>query len=331
MKLYISCLTILSAFSVVALHANSVYWTHPSGRLWITASFIECFFYFAVPVFFMLSGATLMEFRRRYDEITFFKKRFQRTVVPFVLWSLIALFLGVQTISDLSLGSIIKDLVNYKYCDIYWFFPNLFACYLAIPFISAINDKKLLCQLSIVLFCLSSLIPFLLKLVNFEINWPSFYFGNIYILYVVIGYLFSKFDFTRYLPWIALMGLIGLLAHFISQVTTPPLEPINFLYKGYLNWPTVLYSSSIFILGKELFTKYEDFLSNRLKDWIFKTSSCMFGVYLIHIFLIRALISHFPEFTKSIFFRSMGAILIFIICTEIVRFVRRTRLKFFFP
>ena len=49
------------------------------------------------PVFFMLSGATLMEYRRRYDTATFLKKRVARTVVPFVAWSLIILVWKVVT------------------------------------------------------------------------------------------------------------------------------------------------------------------------------------------------------------------------------------------
>lgn len=48
---YIDTLTILSCIAVVYLHANGIFWTHPSGRLWLTSNVIESFFYFAVPVF----------------------------------------------------------------------------------------------------------------------------------------------------------------------------------------------------------------------------------------------------------------------------------------
>ena len=73
---YIDTLTILSCIAVVYLHANGIFWTHPSGRLWLTSNVIESFFYFAVPVFFMISGATLLEYRQRYSTLTFIKKRF---------------------------------------------------------------------------------------------------------------------------------------------------------------------------------------------------------------------------------------------------------------
>lgn len=72
---YIDTLTILSCIAVVYLHANGIFWTHPSGRLWLTSNVIESFFYFAVPVFFMISGATLLEYRQRYSTLTFIKKK----------------------------------------------------------------------------------------------------------------------------------------------------------------------------------------------------------------------------------------------------------------
>lgn len=53
---------------------------------------IEVLFYWAVPIFFMLTGATLMRYRERYDTKTFLLKRFQRTVIPFLAWSTILYF-----------------------------------------------------------------------------------------------------------------------------------------------------------------------------------------------------------------------------------------------
>ena len=36
-RIYIDFLAIVSAFAVVMLHANGVFWSHPAGRLWITS------------------------------------------------------------------------------------------------------------------------------------------------------------------------------------------------------------------------------------------------------------------------------------------------------
>ena len=75
MKLYISVLNCVSCVAVVLLHTNGIFWSHPSGELWISANFIETYFYWAVPIFFMISGATLMDYRERYTTAEFYKNR----------------------------------------------------------------------------------------------------------------------------------------------------------------------------------------------------------------------------------------------------------------
>ncbi|XCB29844.1 hypothetical protein RQN30_11930 [Arcanobacterium hippocoleae] len=42
-----------------------------SGKNWAAALAIETIFFFAVPIFFMLTGATLLRYRDRYDTQTF--------------------------------------------------------------------------------------------------------------------------------------------------------------------------------------------------------------------------------------------------------------------
>lgn len=49
----------------------------------------ETVFYFVVPIFFMISGATLMDYRDRYNTKDFFIKRGLCTFIPFIVWSLI--------------------------------------------------------------------------------------------------------------------------------------------------------------------------------------------------------------------------------------------------
>ena len=53
---FIDYLNIFCCLSVIALHCNGCFWNFSYERYWITSVFIECIFYFAVPVFFMISG-----------------------------------------------------------------------------------------------------------------------------------------------------------------------------------------------------------------------------------------------------------------------------------
>ena len=128
-KLYISVLNVVSCWSVVALHTNGVFWSRPHGRMWITSNFIETFFYFAVPVFFMISGANLIDYRERYSTQVFLKKRFLKTVIPFIFWSIVAgIFISLTHNQpfDFNIRHIIDNIINAKFFAIYWFFPPLF-------------------------------------------------------------------------------------------------------------------------------------------------------------------------------------------------------------
>lgn len=84
-KIYIQILGVIACLAVVAMHVNGCFWQFSYDRYWITANIIECICYFAVPIFFMISGATLLNYRKRYTTAVFFKKRFGKTLVPFLI------------------------------------------------------------------------------------------------------------------------------------------------------------------------------------------------------------------------------------------------------
>lgn len=73
-KNYITFLSIVSAIAVVILHTNGCFWIFSNNRYWYTANIIECIFYFAVPVFFMITGITLMNYRENMIQRHILKK-----------------------------------------------------------------------------------------------------------------------------------------------------------------------------------------------------------------------------------------------------------------
>lgn len=76
--LYFDLLNIFACFAVVALHVNGAVHTFAKTRNWVSCMFIEALFYFAVPVFFMLTGATLMNYRKDMIPGLSLKKEFSR-------------------------------------------------------------------------------------------------------------------------------------------------------------------------------------------------------------------------------------------------------------
>ena len=118
---------------------NGIVHTYSTSRAWKTALIFEVVCYWAVPIFIMLSGATLLKYRERYDTKTFFKKRFVKVLIPWIIWSLV---LYIIRNKNLNLIQFIKD---FSYCrieSIYWFFPLILFLYCLIPVLSIFTEKK---------------------------------------------------------------------------------------------------------------------------------------------------------------------------------------------
>ena len=169
-KTYITVLNVYSCLSVVLLH-GSAFWNFRKTPGWIADNFVESFFYFAVPVFVMLSGATLMDYRERCTTKEYFKKRVRKTVIPFLFWSIVGLFFVIWRDGsgsvDLHPVAILDAIINCRYIGIYYFFIIIFGVYLAIPVFSAIPKEKrqrtfLYCILAAL--AVNVLLPFLASL-----------------------------------------------------------------------------------------------------------------------------------------------------------------------
>lgn len=76
--LYFDLLNIAACICVVAMHCNGIVHTYSDARCWKTSLIVETVAFWAVPVFFMLTGATLVEYRKRYSTKEFFVKRIKK-------------------------------------------------------------------------------------------------------------------------------------------------------------------------------------------------------------------------------------------------------------
>ncbi|MCH3957727.1 MAG: acyltransferase [Olsenella sp.] len=81
-------LNVLSCFAVVALHCSLTVFGPARGHEWNVALVQQAVCIFAVPVFMMLSGANLMEYRSRYSTREFFRKRVLRVGVALLVGSI---------------------------------------------------------------------------------------------------------------------------------------------------------------------------------------------------------------------------------------------------
>ena len=94
---YIDILRILACLCVIYMQCNRIADPYTDTSVYRQRMFVETIAYWAVPVFFMISGATLFDYRERYQTGAYFKKRFLKTGLPFITWTLINLVLKFGT------------------------------------------------------------------------------------------------------------------------------------------------------------------------------------------------------------------------------------------
>lgn len=333
-KTYISVLSVICAIAVVMLHTNSCFWEFSQEDYWISANIIETLMYFAVPVFFMISGATLMDYREKYSTKVFFLKRIEKTVIPFVIWSIIALVimlvLGEIILPESLLGKIkriFELVINTEILDIYWFFISLFSVYLCIPVLSAVDRsirKRVYIYISLVAFLVNYLFPFTTEILGIDYhNIIKMDVASGYLLYVVVGYLLNEYELKSGMKvLIYLFSVMGLLIHMIGTYYVSIEEGmIVKTFKGYTNVPAFLYSVGIFVFVKNVVNKNENaficIICNRV------LSKYTFAVYLLHLYVIKGVSMIMDIDTYSLLYRLVMPFLVFTICVGITWIVRR--------
>lgn len=335
--LYFDLLNIFACFAVVALHVNGAVHTFAKTRNWVSCMFIEALFYFAVPVFFMLTGATLMNYRKRYGTGTFFKKRLLKTLVPFIIWSIIGICWSVfytkgMKISDINTpAKFISAVINCKGMGIYWFFPALFSVYLTIPLFSLVDEDKrigkkgIFTYLILVYIVLNVLLPFVCRLTG--IQWNSALNAvscGGYVVWFLIGYLLANTDINKkFRILIYILGLIGFFMYFYLTVQNSfKTGRFDKTYAGYMNIPAIFMGTAVFVLFKygkwNLIDKHE-----KAVRFVRNLSSASFGVYLIHYYLKDFSIRHFGIDPRSTLYRIVGTFIIYGLSVIIVRGIQK--------
>ena len=85
---YIDVLNCIAIIFVLLLHSSQLaHFGISKDSNFIVTEIMQCLFIPAVYIFFMNSGATLLDYRDKYDTKTFYKKRLKRVLIPFLFWS----------------------------------------------------------------------------------------------------------------------------------------------------------------------------------------------------------------------------------------------------
>lgn len=333
---YIDLANVISTFAVVILHTNGCFWDFSRERYWLTADVIESLFIFAAPVFFMISGISLMDYQKKYDTKIYLKKRFSKTVIPFLFWTFMGLlfdifFLHTVKASDLTLKVLVDGFINNHFVQIYWFFMPLFGIYLSIPLFASIEEEKrveLFKYLFLIGFIFNGTIPFLLSAFHIDMAWPlGINVVSGYAIFVVMGYLIHKIDFTLNQRCIIyILGLAGLLMHFGgTYYESYALGDVSQIYKNLTYAPIVMYSGAFLLFIKQISEKV---MKTNISKYVHFIKKYTFPIYLMHYYIIEILnrYLHLTNYTKYIFYRLGMPFIVIPITIIIAALIRKLRL-----
>lgn len=270
---------------------------------WNIANIIDSISRCSVPLFFMLSGALLLN--KKLDTKRFLLGRLKKVAIPFVFWSLIySLFNRYYFKNEaFNLKKVIRDIFHGSE-DHLWFIFVLLGLYLIAPLISGYLRKKNDLIFFIVLWFMATTLSFL----GFTHYLPkidvTYFYG--YIGYFVLGYYLSRNPFSNLLSGILLIiGLtVTILFTYLSSVSNG-----FFVHKfyGYLTPNVIIVSIAIF----SFLTRIE-IRKTITKKIFFQLSKLSFGIYLSHMLFLSFLLE-----IKVNYFTSNGlfdSIVIFFFC-----------------
>lgn len=291
-------LRILAICMVVIIHANVATIASVEGMKWSIITVLTSMLTASVPIFFMISGALLLDAEEPIDIRMLFQKRIKKIFIPFFVWSnlyvIVRIIMGKLPFTIGSFIALIEEPAYYQF----WFMYSLLAIYLLLPILQRLllKSTKQIVEYMLVLWCVFSLVIPTLEFVfpnvqlceHFDLNFIEGYLG-----YFLFGYYLKKYkkDCTMKKTLIHLfVGLIlTVVCVGIEQIIQDDACWSQYFMSSYLTPFVMLYAMGIFQLVDIIVKKYESNWNKKIKQGIINGSKLSMGVFYIHMLVLTAL------------------------------------------
>ena len=282
-------LRVLSMLGVIYLHTvagalreldNTVLWNFSNiGVAFATP---------AVPLFFMMSGALLLDEDKTSDLTFLFRRRLPKVLVPLVVWSTLVLLYTVLQGDAAGARESAHRLLNTPVVIPYWFLYALVPMYLLSPLLRQMTSRMtrahwnymmgLWILLTLGLYTVRSFVPD-----AWELTFPEHWTLNVnfvggYLGYFLLGAWLERWE--RIPPKGVLAGIAAgmiALSIFGTRWDTYAHSAYSDRFTNYLTLFTMLLSAAIFLLAKSCLRGKEE--KGKLLSLLAGVS---FPVYLLH-------------------------------------------------
>lgn len=308
--IYLDILRVLAIFMVLLMHAGDPYLWDPATKTFGA----ECSFYCAllrpcVPLFIIMSSILLLPLKS--DPASFFKRRFTRVLVPFLLWSIIYVFLPTPgkivfggpenafTDSGMNVYAYNLMMIPFSFTGTnvhFWFIYTIIGLYLFMPIISPwiqqASKKTLLSFLMI--WSVTLFFPYIrlwFPQLQGECDWNDFgmlYYFSGYLGYIVLGFFLHKYNTLSRVK----STLLGLLLFTVGLALT---------YKGFL-WDEQRFLTKLNNAGIEDWKLLELCIGNLTINVVLMTAGMfLFFQKLTLPKILKAIIVELSVFSYAIF------------------------------
>ena len=262
---FMDMLNVVAIFAVILLHCSLNIFDMQRDTAWDVALVYQCVAIFAVPIFFMVSGANLLGYRERYDTRTFFKKRALRVVVTLVVWSAVIYLLlcfcsGAFGYEPRRFGLVefVKELLTDNVISIYWFFYVIIGLYLVTPIFSLVAANRRVLEYTLILSTvLCFLVPALDAFVpvHYVVDPYAMRFFTWSLTYYLLGFYLVRY-FDRRIPgWVLALTCVVCVAAMLGitwalNSGVPAGSAYNNLFAAAEGIFTLVYATALFLLAK---------------------------------------------------------------------------------
>lgn len=287
---YIDLLRVVACFLVVFTHSAMP--VEDSHNLWLAS--ISLAGSPSSELFLALSGSIILPVKT--DIVTFYKRRFTKLVIPLVFWSVMILLLNLYA-KKISIKVFLFSLCNIlttPVTGVYWFIYVMIGLYLVAPVITPFlnNAHKRHLEFFLVLWGINLLIPYYNLLFSVEINyngshyWMLNYFGG-FLGYWLLGYYLRRYPVSvswniRWITCIAVFIVYCLVLICLKQKSVDINPYIDNLQIG---------SAVLVVIFYTLIQNMS--VRESISNVITKIAKYTFGIYLIHIIVVREFVWHF--------------------------------------
>ena len=310
---YLDVLRVLAIFMVIMVHVGDAFiYNSETMTFGFESSIIAVLLRSSVPLFIIMSSILLLPIK--IDNTTFFKRRFARVVIPFLVWSIIYVFLPVpgkltfggpaNVFTDSGMNVYLYNLmmipINFTGSNAhFWFIYVILGLYLFMPILSpwikTASKKALL--FFIVIWGITLFFPYVrlyFPEIHGESDWNSFgmfyYFGG-YLGYVILGYYLHHYNRLSRMNSVmigALLFIVGAVftywgfisdqRFFLEKLAATNVEE----WKG-LEFNINFLSPNVVIMTAGVFMMFQNMRLSGVKQRIIRELSILsYGIFLVH-------------------------------------------------